>query len=172
MDRMMQRFLVPAALACAVFAAPLASTAAPAGKIPVTKLSDLPPRTYTIPVKPSEMITNQAAVLDLATAVDKDIRGQLDKYDIQDPTAVRRMKGTLVTVALLKGDDATAHQLILEVRGMQDKPSAKLTSGVIGECLLDTKAAKPADFDGALKDMAVKRFSAMPYDVVQEYLQS
>jgi len=168
----MQRFLVPAALACAVFAAPLASTPALADKIPITKLSDLPPRTYTIPAKPSEMITNPAAVLVLATAVDKDLRGQLDKYDIQDPTAVRRMKGTLATVALLKGDDATARALILEVRASQDKPAAKLTSGVVGECILDAKAAKAADFDATLTGLAVKRFTAMPYDVVQEYLKS
>jgi subtilisin family serine protease len=172
MDRTLLHRLAPAALACAVLATSFANPAASADKIPITKLSDLPPHTYTIAVKPSELITNDAAVLALATEVDKNVRADLDKYDIQDPTAVRRMKGTLINVALIKGDAATARQLILEVRASQDKPSPKLTSGVLLECLLDVQAAKPADFDAALKETAVKRYSAMPYDVIQDYLKS
>ncbi len=171
MNRMLLRLLVPAALAGAALASPAAPTAVAADKIPITKLSDLPPHTYTIPVKPSEMITNPAAILELATAIDKAIRADLEKYDIQDATAVRRMKGTLANIAMLKGDAATARQLLLEVRASQDKPSSKITSGVLGETLLDTKAQNPADFDAALKENMTRRLSAMPYAIVQDNLK-
>lgn len=172
MDRALFRAFAVAALVSAATLCPNASTAYAADKIPITKLSDLPPHTYTIPVKPSEIITNQAAILVLATAIEKDIRADLDKYDIQDVTAVRRLKGTLANIAMLKGEEGTARQLILEVRASQDKPAAKFTSGVLGETLLDTKAANPADFDAALKENLTKKLSAMPYAVVQDNLKS
>ncbi len=173
----MQRFLALALLAGAVsaaapaYAADAKSAAAPAAKIAITKLSDIPPHTYAIPVKPSELITNHDAVIALAKQVQENITSDLDKYDIQDVTAVRRMKNGLVTCAMLLGDDATAKKLIGEVRAMQDKPSAKLTSGVLGETLLETKAAAPADFDAALKEAVAKKFGAMPYATIQDYLK-
>jgi subtilisin family serine protease len=172
MDRSLSRAFAVAALVSAAILCPGASKTFAADKIPITKLSDLPTHTYTIPVKPSEIITNQAAILVLAAAIEKDIRADLDKYDIQDVTAVRRMNGTLASIAMLKGDEGTARQLILAVRASQDKPAAKLTSGVLAETLLDTKAANPADFDAALKENLTKKLSAMPYAVVQDNLKS
>jgi subtilisin family serine protease len=150
----------------------VASPAAAADKIPITKLSDLPTHTYKISGKPSELVSNPTAVLELAKAIDKDIRADLAKYDIQDPTAVRRMNGSLLTIAMLKGDEAEARRLIQIVRAAQDKPAAKLTSGVLSEVLLDTKAAKPADFDQALRENLTARLKALPYDVVQDNLKS
>src|SRR5262249_46345445 len=155
---------------CAEFVVPSAYAAAPAGKIPITKLSDLPPHTYTLPMKPSELISNADAAHALAKQVQANVQADLDKYDIQDATALRRRKATLDNCASLLGDDSTAKQLLLEVRNSQDKPAARLTSGVLGETVLDLRATKPADFDAALKDELSKRFSAMPYVIVQDYL--
>ncbi|MEP7027660.1 MAG: S8 family serine peptidase [Candidatus Eisenbacteria bacterium] len=172
MNRKLLRLFALLALAGAILAGPLASAAPAADKIPITKLSDLPPHTYAIPVKPSEMITNHAAILELATAIDKSIRADLDRYDIQDVTAVRRMKSALANIAILKGDTAAARQLILEVRASQDKPASKLTSGVLMETLLDTRSANPADFDAALQQNLAQRLAAMPYAIVQDNLKS
>lgn len=175
MDRSLLCSFVVAALLGAASLCPNASPAVAADKIPITRLSDLPPHTYTIPGKPSEMITNQAAMLDLATAIEKDIRADLDKYDIQDVTAVRRMNSTLASIAMLKGDAATARQLIATVRAAQDKPAARLMSGVLSETILDTRAANPAspaDFDAALQQNMTRKLSAMPYAVVQDDLKS
>src|SRR5882762_1752206 len=99
MDRSLLRAYAVAALLGVASLFPVAAPAVAAGKIPITKLSDLPTHTYTIPVKPSELITNQAAILELANAMEKDIRADLAKYDIQDVTAVRRMNGTLANIA-------------------------------------------------------------------------
>ena len=153
-------------------AALVASPAVAADKIPITKLSDLPPHSYKIAGKPSELISNPAAVLELANAIEKDVRADLAKYDIQDQTALRRMNGTLLTIALLKGDEATARELIQVVRNSQEKPAAKLTSGLLSETFLDTKAAKPADFDKALQENLTAKLKALPYDVVQDNMKS
>src|SRR5262245_24771947 len=107
MDRTMSRHLVVVALASAVLAAPLAH-AATAAKIPITKLSHLPPQAYTLPMKASEMISNHDAVVALAKQVQANVQSDLDKYDIQDATAVRRMKSTLANCAILLGDDTAA----------------------------------------------------------------
>ncbi|HEU4764900.1 MAG TPA: hypothetical protein VFT93_04535, partial [Candidatus Eisenbacteria bacterium] len=113
-----------ALLAATLLSTPIAaSTSFAAGKIPITKLADLPPHSYKIPDKPSVLVTNKAAILELARAVEKDMKADLDKYDIQDPTAVRRMYGTLLTIAMLKEDYPSAKQLVVQIRNLEDKPA-------------------------------------------------
>ena len=73
----------------------LVAQAAVEGKTTITRLSDLPTHTYTLPAKPSVMVRDPAAVVALAEAIEKDIRSDLATYDIQDATAVRRMHSSL-----------------------------------------------------------------------------
>jgi subtilisin family serine protease len=138
----------------------------------ITRLSDLPSYTYALPSKPSVMVRDSAAVKALAAAVEKDIRSDLDIFDIQDVTAVRRMHGTLLTIAMLKGDYAEARNQVAVVREMQEKPAAKLTSGRMTEALI-TAHQGPADaFDASLRSSLEAALAALPWDVVQDNLQS
>ena len=86
--------------------------------------------TYALLSKPSVMVRNAAAVKALAAAIEKDIRSDLERYDIQDVTAVRRMHGTLLTMFMLKGDYAEARNKGLMVRGMQEKPAGSRPAAV------------------------------------------
>ncbi|HSR91234.1 MAG TPA: hypothetical protein VLK88_07995, partial [Gemmatimonadales bacterium] len=64
--------MFPIAIAVAVSGLILA-TSASAEKIKIEKLSDLPPHTYAISGKPSVMVEDPAAMLELAGRVDADI---------------------------------------------------------------------------------------------------
>ena len=165
--------LLPALLAALVMAAAPAFAADPAtpGKTVITRLSDLPTYTYPMPAKPSVMVRDAVAVRALAEAIEKDIRSDLATFDIQDVTAVRRMHGTLLTIAMLKGDDAEALKQVGIVRGMQEKPAAKLTSGRITEALVAARQGPAEAFDATLRKNLEAALAALPWDVVQDDLQ-
>jgi len=137
----------------------------------ITRLSDLPTYTYTLPARPSVMVRDPAAVRALADAIEKDIRADLANFDIQDVTAVRRMHGTLLTIAMLKGDDAEAAKQVTIVREMQEKPAAKLTSGRIAEAFIAARQGPPEQFDATLRGHLESALRDLPWDVVEDSLQ-
>lgn len=161
-----------AAVTILVSLPPAAAAAAPAAKIPITKLADLPPHTYKIPDKPSALVSNKAAILELANAVEKDMKADLDKYDIQDQTATRRIYGTLLTIAMLKHDYPAAKSLVTIVRGLQEKPAQKLTSGLLAEAMMKTNESGAPDPHAALRSNLEASLRALPYQEVQDVLKS
>jgi len=167
------RLLPTLVAAFAVAVAPVGpARAVETGKTVITKLSDLPTYTYTLPAKPSVMVKDPAAVRALAEAIEKDIRSDLAKFDIQDVTAVRRMHGTLLTAAMLKGEDAEAAKQVAIVRDMQEKPAAKLTSGRITEAVLAARQGPADAFDATLRSNLEASLATLPWDVVEDELQA
>jgi len=165
--------IAAALLAATLLSTPIAaSTSFAAGKIPITKLADLPPHSYKIPDKPSALVTNKAAILELAGAVEKDMKADLDKYDIQDPTAVRRMYGTLLTIAMLKEDYPSAKRLVAQIRDLEDKPAQKLTSGLLAEAIMKAHESGAADLPAAIRSNLEQSLRALPYQEVQEVLKA
>jgi subtilisin family serine protease len=167
------RYLLPVAAMLALAGAPSwAAAPAPEGKPVITKLSELPTHTYPMSAKPSVMVRDPAAVRALAGAIARNVRSELAGYDIKDTTAVRRLHGTLLTVAMLQGDDAEALKQVAIVRGMQEKPAARLISGRITEALVAAQRGPAADFDATLRSHLEKALGALPWDVVQDELKS
>jgi subtilisin family serine protease len=167
------RSALPVVAAILALAAVPASALGPAGpeRAVITRLSDLPTYSYPMPVRPSELVRDPAAVRALAEAIEKDIRADLARFDIQDVTTVRRMHGMLLTVAMLKGDDAEASRLVKIVREMQEKPSARLTSGRISEALIAARRSPPGEFEATLRSHLGSALGALPWDVVEDDLQ-
>ena len=169
---------VLSSVALAFFAAAILSwpTAAPeavaAAKIPITKLSDLPPHSYKIADKPSVLLTNKEAILALAKAIEKDTEADLEKYDIQDQTANRRMYGALLTIAMLREDYPAAKKLVTTVRDLQEKPAQKLTSGILADAIMKTRESAAADPHAALRSNLEAMLRALPYPEVQDILKS
>jgi subtilisin family serine protease len=151
---------------------PLPASAAAEARTVITRLSDLPTYTYTLPGKPSVMVTDAAAVRALAEAIERDVRSDLDTYDIQDVTTVRRMHGTLLTIAMLKGDNVEARKQVAIVREMQEKPSARLTSGRIAEAVISAREGPPDAFEATLRASLESALAKLPWEVVQDDLQS
>ena len=158
--------LAPAGLARAAGEAP-----APAGKIKITKLSDLPPHTYPIHGKASELIENSQAVLDLAASVEKDVRADLAKYDIDDATTLRRFHGMLLNVAMLKKDWASAKAEIEEVRKLQEKPADRLTTGLVATAIIAGMEGPPDKMKETFRSTLDRELAALPYNEVQEQLK-
>jgi len=160
-----------AALLATGAALALATSAVAADKIPISRLADLPAHVYSLPDKPSVMARDPEAVRALAEAIEADIRGDLARYEIQDVTAVRRMHGTLLTIAVLTHDDDRARELIGMVRGMQEKPAARLTYGRLSEAILAARAAPEAEYEATLRASLESSLAALPWELVQDELQ-
>jgi len=166
--RSIVRRVAPALLVAVVVGAGAAH--AHAEKIAITKLSDLPPHAYTISMKPSELAQDAAAVDALAAEIEANLRADLEKYDIQDRSALRRIHGTLLTIAMLQGDEAEVRSLVETVRELQEKPAQKLTSGLLAEAMLAAKAAK-GDEHETLRATLQQSLEALPYQEVQDVLK-
>jgi subtilisin family serine protease len=166
--------MVAAALACPGAVQAAAEKAPPASgraKIQITKLSDLPQHTYAINGKASVLIEDPAAMLDLAARVEKDLLADLEKYDIQDRTTLRRFTGTLLNVTMLKKDWARAHGYVLQIRELQDKPADRLTTGLQAEAMIAALQAPAEQSHARFRAVLDSSLATLPFDQVQEQLR-
>jgi hypothetical protein len=166
-----RRVLIPLLLGVTVTIAwgSLAASAPGAGgKIKVDKLSDLPPHTYSVPGKPSVIVEDAAAMLDLAERVSADIVKDLDTYDIQDRTTLKRFAATQLSVAMLRKDWDKALSIAEQIRSLEDKPADKLMTGLVTHAIVVGARAAPEKAHEAVHDDLVRSLSALPFNVVRE----
>jgi len=146
-----------------------ASPVAPARKA-VQKADDLPRHTYKVSEAPSAILGDQAAFDALAAAVKRDIESDLQGYDIQDRTTLQGYKATQLALALLGGDYAAGERLVGELRAMEEKPSLRLTTGLVAEAWIKAHLAKagPEGFAAALQAELAAAAQRLPWDVAQD----
>jgi len=141
----------------------------------VTKLDDLPRHTYSLPGKAAEVVTDPAVYAALAAKVEADTKSDLDHYDIQDKTTLKRLKGMLLYLSLLRGDDAASLRLIGELRQIPTNPTDPYLTGLISECrIVAAQATGSTDgeaFHQRFKLELTQRIAAMPWAVVQADLK-
>jgi subtilisin family serine protease len=155
-------------------APPAPAAAAPADKPKITKLDDLPRHTYPVDGKVTALLKDDAKFDALVRNVRADVEKDLTDYDIEDKTTLKRLKGTLLVIALLQNRNDDARQLISEMAGLEDKPALKLTTGFTALARMDiedklgTKNFRDPAFQKALQAELTKRAEALPYAIVQE----
>ncbi len=141
----------------------------------VTKLDDLPRHTYALTGKASDVITDPAAYAALAAKVQADTESDLAHYDIEDKTTLKRLKGVLLHLSLLRGDDATSLRLIGELRQLATNPTDPYLTGLISECrIAAARAAGNSDSDAFRQEFQkelTQRIAALPWAVVQADLK-
>lgn len=141
---------------------------------PVQTADDLPRHTYAMPEAPSVLVKDAAAFTTLASAIKRDIESDLATYDIQDRTTLQRYKGTLLSLALIDRDYETARRLIGELRMLEEKPSLRLTTGLVSEAWINAqlKHPDPEAFPAAVQAELSALVAPLPWDVVQDDLKS
>jgi subtilisin family serine protease len=185
------RFLVPLCLAALLAgcsrppeppptpppAAPPAPPAPPA-KPKITKADDLPRHTYPVDGTVMDILNNDVKFNTLAEDVYTNIKKDLTDYDIEDKTTLKRLKSQLLVIDLVQNRNEEARQIINELKDLEDKPSLKLTTGLMALTRLDiedklgTKNFSDPAFQKAFQEELTKRAMALPYGVVQDELKS
>ncbi|MBU1652069.1 hypothetical protein KKA00_07595, partial [bacterium] len=145
-------------------------TSGRAEKIKIEKLDDLPEHTYTLKIKAADLFENDAELMKLAKAVEKDLLADLDKYDIQDKTTLKDFYGRLGTVALLEERWDDYLKLLEKRRMLEDKEAARLTTGLFGQSVIKAKRSG-GNFEKMLKAEYQKAVTPLPYDIVVDDLE-
>ncbi len=175
MPRRLKRLaaLGAAASALAAGAPPaVAQTGAAEPRTVVTRADQLPHRSYTLPRLPSELLeAPPAELLPLAAQLERDIQADLAAFDIRDAAAQRELLSARLSVALLRGDAATVSQLGAQIRALQDKPGPRLTTGLLAELALATRAEPAQTRAARLQALVQQRYGAMPWADVQDQLK-
>jgi len=166
---------------CVAFGAGLLAAALPGGgaepaapaKLPVRTADDLPRHTYALAQAPSAILQNDAAFSTLAVAVQRDLEADLLAYDIQDRTTLESYKTTQLSLAMLGHDYAAATRLIRELRALEEKPSLKLTTGLVSEAWIGTQLAQrpPGKQGPDFETRLAATVGKLPWDVVQNEIK-
>ena len=157
-------------LAALVIAAPAAAqTARPV----VRSQADLPRHTYAVGPRASDLMTDRAAFDALAAQLRTDTEATLRDYDIADRSTRAGLYTALQVLAFERGDVDAALVYADTVQALQDKPSARLVSGLwfrsvvaaerAGGSLDARRAAFRAHFAAAV--------AALPWAVVADDLE-
>jgi hypothetical protein len=121
-------------------AAPAPQAAAGTREV-VTTADQLPRRTVRLDKLPSQYLDAPRAELQtMADALERNLRADLERYEIRDASTLRGYHGMLLLLAQFKGDWAAVPAAVETLRHLQDKPGQKATTGVLANLLAEQQA--------------------------------
>ncbi len=96
----------------------------------IEKKDDLPRHTYSVDLAVNELYraANRDKLLQLAAAVERDVRADLTTYDIRDDNTVQGFYSLLGTIAALQGHWGEYLELLDKRRELEPKEANRLTS--------------------------------------------
>jgi subtilisin family serine protease len=149
--------------AAAILTAPMVTTFAqsPAKKVVKTE-NDLPRFNYSITGTATDLLNSDDATFSTFTAkVQADVDSVLNDYDIQDRATLRSLLGARLVLQLLAGNqDQAALKTIAAVRDLEDKPDAKLLSGLRATAIIQARIATGQSSGPAFTDAFAKAYAA------------
>ena len=102
-----------------------------------------------------------------------EIERQLSVFDIRDTATIRNYINALRTMDFLAGDDEAALAKLLQVREMQDKPSERLTSGLLLQALIQARqGGDPGTVEERFTASYAEAVGQLPWDIVQDTIES
>ncbi len=142
----------------------------------ITSQDQLPRFSYPLTGKVTEVVTGDAGYDRLAPAVRADLEKLLNDYDIADRATLQQVLLTLMTMDLHEGKFAAARERLATVRGLEEKPAAKLTTGLLAESYMDAREsgdfATEEAFRAAFAKLYAARLAPLPWATVADNLKS
>ena len=173
---MVKQFRVLLAAGClTVLLAPLAGSQD--GKKRVNDESDLPRFTYPMSSRASELLQADVTTFNaFAAKVRTDLETILRDYEVADKATVRSLLAAKLDLQLLGGENGAALETAKMIRGLEEKPSPRLTTGLYAQSLLEaeieTKRSSGSEFEQDFAKHYQKAVEALPWDVVQDWAKS
>lgn len=165
------------AICASVTAAQAARADDTAQKIQAHSKSDLPRFSYHLDGKASALLEADDATFAVFA---KSVRADLDKvlatYDIEDKSTMRSLLTEKQELQELAGDLSGALETVDAVRALEEKPSAKLTSGLDARARLqaaaDTGGEAGAAYEKTFADRYRETIEPLPWNVVQDDIKA
>ena len=145
-------------------------------KIKITKLDDLPRRSYKVTMPLTDLLQNEEQFAELARNVEADITADLAKYDIEDKTLLKRFYKTLANVNSLNGRLDAVIANLDRVRELEEKPASKLAAGVMQRASIKARrqvgaSASPSVYAETFGKALAAALKSLPWDVVQDLIK-
>ena len=142
----------------------------------VTSQADLPRFSYPVTGTASELVQADDATFNaFAAKVRFDLNTILSDYEIDDKSTMRTLLSAKLDLQELAGEYEDALKTVEALRALQEKPSAKLTTGLFARATLqaaiETKAMSGPAFDEAFTKHYREAIDALPWDVVQDSIK-
>jgi subtilisin family serine protease len=143
----------------------------------VTSEADVPRFSYPVAVSASSLVqSDDAAFNAFASKIRTDLDTVLRDYEIDDKSTMRTLLSAKLSLQELSGEYQDALRTVDALRALEEKPSAKLTSGLFTRARLqsaaDTHSTKGAAYDQAFTKHFGEAIDALPWDVVQDWAKS
>lgn len=138
-----------------------------AQKIKIEKADDLPRHTYEVQGKAVDLIRDPALLLELARAVETDLRADLETYEIADKTTLKGYYQTLGTIAMMEGRYEEYRELLQEVIALEDKEAQRLLAGLVPLAWIDAIGQTETPFEAAFATALRQRVRNLPYETVE-----
>ena len=127
---------------------------------PINAQTDLPRHSYPLAEPASTFVATDEKTFNAFTQrVLADVNATLNDYDIRDRATLRDELQLKLTAQLLLRDDDAALATLTSLRGYQDKPDLRLTTGLVDEAVLRARKLSGAT-SGAAWQEAVARIYA------------
>ena len=146
-----------------------------AAKPKITSQDELPRFTYEFKGDITAVLTSDAAYARLAPLVRADLERLLNDYDILDRTTVQGIHGSLLSLDLNDGNFDAALGHIARMRELEEKPAAKLLTGLLAQSYIEARRATEypdeAAFRAAFQKAYAAKINALPWEIVGEDLK-
>ncbi|HEY1765939.1 MAG TPA: S8 family serine peptidase [Opitutaceae bacterium] len=146
----------------------------PAKKI-VRSQADLPRFSYEVHGSASALVRGGPQFDAFAAKVRADLDSILRNYQISDHSTLRTLLNARLNLEELAGDYVAALQTVDQIRGLQDKPAAKLLSGLFQRAMLEAAIEAHAQqgdvFTSVLKRRFAEELHLLPWDIVQDNIK-
>jgi subtilisin family serine protease len=138
--------------------------------------SDLPRFSYPVQGQASALVRDGGPQFDaFAAKVRADLESIFRDYRIDDHSTLRTLLNARLDLEELAGDYAAALQTVDKIRSLQDKPAAKLLSGLVPRAILgaaiETHARDGDAFTAALMRRYAEELQPLPWDIVQDSIK-
>ncbi|HEX4235614.1 MAG TPA: hypothetical protein VH041_15080, partial [Caldimonas sp.] len=158
----------------------MAATGAFAGGAPrarVASVADLPRYSYPISGPASQFVEASAANFDVfAAEVRADVDTLLSKYEIDDRSTIRRILHAKLNLQELAGDDRGGLETVATLRGLEDKPASRLTSGLAEQArlqaALQSGSTSGEKYEQAFRDRYKALVTPLPWQQVQDSVKA
>jgi subtilisin family serine protease len=139
----------------------------------VNSQSDLPRFSYPVHGTASALVRDGGPEFDaFAAQVRTDLESIFRVYQIADRPALRTLLGARLDLEELSGDYAAALKTVDQIRDLQDKPAAKLLSGLASRAMLEAAIESHSSggdaFTAALKLHYAAELVPLPWLIVQD----
>ena len=148
-----------------------------AAKKKVASDADLPRYSYPVTGTASDLLLSDDATFEPFTRkVGADVDSTLADYAIEDKATLRKLLGAKLDVQMLSGDRQGALATLDQFIEVQEKPEAKVTSGITTRAILqawgEAGGASGAAFEQAFAKHFADAVSALPWTLVQDRVKS